>query len=284
MGISLDGSKLDKTNPSYQIIWYQQITGKQWGILTDGRYWRLYSTRAQSKFTTFYEVNIEKLLVERDDERFKYFFNMFRKEAFVRGQENNRSFLDVVFESGEHYAREVETRLKDRAFHLVELICQGFLSAKKSPSQEELNDVYQHSLFYLFRLMFILNCEARELLSVDKQDDYYSLSLRALCYRLREENDRNQKWSGQPRSYNCISDLLRFSRMEMNESEFTASARKCFHPAGTPSTETTPFQMHSLIKCLSNLPLPKKKRLANLSTLTTSARPPTTSGRYLRDY
>ncbi len=208
MGISLDGSKLDKTNPSYQIIWYQQITGKTWGILTDGRYWRLYSTRAQSKYSTYYEVNVEKFLGDREDEQFKYFFNFFRRAAFVKEQNSAQSFLDVLFESGEHYAREVETRLKARAFHLVELICQGFSSDMKDPTDADLKLIYNHSLYYLFRLMFILNCEAKGLLSVHKQSDYFPHSLRALCGKIKAEHETNQVWSKQFSSYHHINDLF----------------------------------------------------------------------------
>jgi type I restriction-modification system DNA methylase subunit len=217
MGVSLDGSKLDKSNPSYQIIWYQQITGKNWGVLTDGRYWRLYSLRSKSKFTSYYEINIEKMLVERDDEQFKYFFNFFRKDALAKLPSSEQCFLDVVFDKGERYAREVETRLKVRAFHLVEQICNGFLSEiDGTPSEKELTEIYENSLHYLFRLMFILNCEAKGLLNVDKQSHYYVHSLRNLSFQIKNESESNISWSNQPRSYSHISML--FSLLEKGDS------------------------------------------------------------------
>jgi len=212
MGISLDGSKLDKSNPSYQIIWYQQITGRTWGILSDGRYWRLYSLRSKSKFTSYYEVNIEKLLSDRDDEQFKYFYNFFRKDSLTKLPNSNQCFLDVVFEKGERYAKEVETKLKDRAFVLAEHICQGFIQNFGSKSEIELDTVYSNSLAYLFRLLFILNCEAKGLLRVEKQSDYYVYSLRNLCLQLKSEFESNTKWSSQPKSYNYITGL--FSLLE----------------------------------------------------------------------
>ena len=83
MGTSLDGTGRTNSNPSYQIVRYLEDTGRDWGILTDGEYWRLYSRNSKSKYTTFYEVNVRKLLAgrndsPRDDEGFKYFFNFFR--------------------------------------------------------------------------------------------------------------------------------------------------------------------------------------------------------------
>jgi hypothetical protein len=208
MGVNLDGSKLDKTNPGFQIITYLQVTGKEWGILTNGRYWRLYSLRSKSKYTTYFEINVEKFLTERDDKQFRFFFNFFRRDAFVKDSHTNQSFLDLVFENGEHYAREVETKLKDRAFHLVELIAKGFVGERKGLSESELQSIYEHSLYYLFRLMFILNCEARGLLQVDKQEHYYTASLRTLCIRIRQEFLANQAWSRLRNSYNHISELF----------------------------------------------------------------------------
>lgn len=212
MGISLDGTSRSNQNPSYQIIRYLEDTGKSWGILTDGLYWRLYSTRSDSRFTTYYEVNIESLLAKRDDERFKYFFNFFRKDAFIPNPASDQSFLDVVFEGGEQYAKQVETRLKDRAFHLVEQLCTGFAASTKAKTREQLDEVYSHSLYFVFRLMFVLNCEAKGLLRVDKQSDYYSYSLRSLCVRLKEEFEAGRGWSEQPRTYNYIQDLFRLLR------------------------------------------------------------------------
>lgn len=211
-GVSLDGSKQDNTNPSYQIVWYQKITGKRWGILTDGVYWRLYSAESKNKFSSYYEVNISKFLEARDDEAFKHFFNFFRKEAYVPDSISTQSFLDVVFANGERYASEVEKKLKDRAFHLVEMISQGFLEGRKSASDDELKEVYHHSLYYLFRLLFILNSEAKGLLNIGNQSDYYPYSLRALCDDLREDSERNKKWASASVSYNRVKDLFELIR------------------------------------------------------------------------
>lgn len=208
MGIHLDGTSRSNSNPSYQIIRYLEDTRKPWGILTDGRYWRLYSTRSTERFSAYFEVNIEKLLSKRDDERFKYFFNFFRKQAFVRNATSGQSFLDVVFEGGEQYAREIETTLKLRGFRVVEMLCKGFSKSNPKMSAAEQKRIYDHSLYYLFRLMFVLNCEAKSLLNVSKQSDYYVYSLRSLCVKLKEEFEASTSWSDGPRSYNYISDLF----------------------------------------------------------------------------
>ncbi|RDB35036.1 MAG: hypothetical protein DCC88_12260 [Spirobacillus cienkowskii] len=212
MNITLDGSKLNKTNPSYQILWYLTITKKNWGILSNGRYWRIYSPMAKSRYNSYFEINIEKCFNESNIEAYKYFYYFFRKEAFCENPMTGKCFLDSVFEGGEKYARQVEKNLKTRAFEIVEQICQGFY--KKHEKQKELsssylNEIYKNSLYFLFRLMFILNCESKNLLNVHKQEAYYKYSLRKICNDIKTEKNSNTKWGMLGNTYSQILNLFK---------------------------------------------------------------------------
>lgn len=208
MGINLDGAGRTNSNPSYQIIRYMEDTGKTWGILTDGEYWRLYSLNSESKFTTYFEVNIRKALAQRDDERFKYFFNFFRKESFLPKTANGQSFLDVVYRSGEQYAKEVEIQLKKRAFHIAQSICKGFATQYPNLKESDYSEIYDHSLFLLFRLMFILNSEAKGIFDVNDLSDYFPSSLRSLAIDLKNDFEIGRKWSDQTKTYSHLLNLM----------------------------------------------------------------------------
>lgn len=209
-GISLDGKGFSNKNPSFQIVNYLKQTDKSWGILTDGKYWRIYSLRSESKHTTFYEIDLEKILATGDTERFKYFYNFFRVEAFVVDSKlSDRSFLDLVFEDGKYYSQRVEKNLNERVYKVVSSICQGFLEYYKNPSEKDLEQVYEYSMYYLFKLMFVLNCESKGLLEVNKQDDYYEYSLRKKCLEIKSQFEEGKVWSGQPATYNYISTLFK---------------------------------------------------------------------------
>ena len=205
--IALDGIGRSNNNPSYQIVRYMEHSEQEWAILTNGRFWRLYSTRSNSKHTTYYEIDLVSLITKRDDERFKYFYNMFRKDAFIK-ENGKQCFLDVVFEEGVYYAKEVEDNLKYRVFEVVEGIAKGFVRNRVSLTEDQLKEIYDHSLYYLFRLMFILNCESKNLLSVDQTSDYYEYSLRRQITRLKEQFDGSQNWSAQSRTYDLINSLF----------------------------------------------------------------------------
>lgn len=208
-GVSLDGKGFSNKNPSFQIINYLKQTDKNWGILTDGKYWRIYSLRSDSKHTTFYEIDLEKILASGDYQRFKYFYNFFRVEAFVVDAKlNDRSFLDFVFEDGKFYSQLVEKNLQERVYKVANSICQGVLANYSNPSEQELKQIYENSMYYLFKLMFVLNCESKGLLEVNKQDDYYDFSLRKRCLEIKEQLEQGKNWSSQPKSYNYINDLF----------------------------------------------------------------------------
>ena len=70
---------------SYQIKHYLERTPERlaWGILTNGRKWRLYGTK-EYRTETYYEVDLPELLESGDLEAFNYFFAFFRPAAFRR--------------------------------------------------------------------------------------------------------------------------------------------------------------------------------------------------------
>src|SRR6266487_6304583 len=50
-------------NPSYQIFFYMLHSGLPWGILTNGRYWRIYHKDTAHKLEIYYEVDLPFLLM-----------------------------------------------------------------------------------------------------------------------------------------------------------------------------------------------------------------------------
>ena len=84
-------------NPSFQIDVYLRDTPPKWGILCNGRLWRLYHETTSYKLDSYYEVDLPSLLARGDLETFKYFYLFFRLEALPRAVDGD-SFLDRVLE------------------------------------------------------------------------------------------------------------------------------------------------------------------------------------------
>ena len=91
---------------SHQIKYYLENTPErlQWGVLTDGKKWRLYGTKDYAT-EIYYEVDLPELLESGNVDDFKYFYTFFRPEAFreVAG----KTFLDTVWNESETAAQEL---------------------------------------------------------------------------------------------------------------------------------------------------------------------------------
>jgi len=161
-----------------------QHAGTEWGILTNGRLWRLYHKDTAHKLDRFYEVDL-KALTERGDAReFLYFYAFFRRAAFEDGALGVRALLA----ESEDYARSVGDSLKAQVYEALRHLAQGFLDYPGNglePDEASLREVYDSSLIVLYRLLFVLYAESRDLLPVRESAMYRdSYSLHAIKHEV----------------------------------------------------------------------------------------------------
>lgn len=161
-GTNLDQakSKTDR-NPSQQIDDYIRYSELKWGILTDGRYWRLYE-RNTSKNNVYYAVDLVTLLEQGTPQDFYYFYFFFQQSAFLPD-----GWLDNALADSITYAEELSEKLEDEVYDALTFIAQGFLDYQRNwrgTPQPDLNQVYTQSLVLLYRLLFILYAESRNIL------------------------------------------------------------------------------------------------------------------------
>ncbi|MEI9990292.1 MAG: hypothetical protein WDM86_09655 [Rhizomicrobium sp.] len=154
-----------------------------WGVLTNGRVWRLYWQRAKSRSEQFVEFDLGMLLgiVGHDPDLFapsateadhllSAFIVMFRRDAFLPTRDKGRTFHDVALEEGRLWEARVAKSLSDLVFQDV---YPGFIKAIAAASPTSaLTDVRQAALTLLYRLLFILYAEDRDLLP--KRDKRYA--------------------------------------------------------------------------------------------------------------
>ncbi|MDZ7850174.1 MAG: DNA methyltransferase [Halodesulfurarchaeum sp.] len=182
-------------NASHQIKHYLEKTPSaiQWGILTNGRKWRLYGTK-DYETQTYYEVDLPELLERGDLEAFKYFYVLFRPAAFRESA--GTTFLDEVWSESESASQELGENLQDNVFTALRVLGRGFVETNDDldidPDDEAaLDELKEQSLVFLYRLMFVLYAEARGLIHPEDQaakDDYEAnFSLDALRVQIHDE-------------------------------------------------------------------------------------------------
>lgn len=185
------GRRGEETAPSTQMLRYlrriDDITGGtlRWGILTNGSKWRLYFSGARSVSEQFFELDIAAILnvpghndglfaLNEDDRRhwLKVFLLIFRCEAFVPAGADPRTFHEKALEEGKFYEERVAEDLSNKVFG--EVFPDLVRAIVKAAPEADLQEIREAALILLYRLLFILYAEDRNLLPVKdtRYDDY----------------------------------------------------------------------------------------------------------------
>lgn len=185
-------SKTPDENPGACVVTALEEGIADWIIVTNGRVWRLYSKHAHSRATNYYEVDLPETLIASGDtdpnEAFRYWWLFFRAGSFQPDDGMPpKCLLDRIAEGSTEYAKELGERLKDRIFKTIfPHLARGFLQdrkqrlgLKRAPSDDDLRDVFQGTLTLLYRLLFLLYAESRDLLPV-REAPYHAASLKKL--------------------------------------------------------------------------------------------------------
>ena len=221
------GRRGEETAPSTQMLRYLRrvddlTTGKlRWGLLTNGARGRLYYQGARSVSEQFFEVDLAALLdlpghndglfALTEGERhhwLKVFVLVFRREAFVAGTTDPRTFHQRAIEEGRFYEERVAANLSALVFGQVFPELARAIAA--AAPEAALQEVREATLILLYRLLFILYAEDRDLLPVRNThyDDY------ALREKVRGDvgrrKDRGDVFSASAARYwSAIDDLCR---------------------------------------------------------------------------
>jgi hypothetical protein len=194
----------DQGVPSTQIMHYLQrasvvTEGRMpWGILTNGRHWRLYYQNALSVAEDFFEIDLGKVFYLPGctpelfdggilpDHAFRLFVLAFGRDAFLP-TEQGRSFHLIALEETKRWEERVRKDLAETVFSNVfpKLIAAIPLADPDRPVEIDATyseEVRSSALFLLYRLLFILYAEDRDLLP-DESGPYQTYCLT----RLRQE-------------------------------------------------------------------------------------------------
>lgn len=207
--------RLDPGTPSNQILRYlsaAEVASERairWGILTNGAIWRLYYQGARSRSEDFLEIDVAAaagvkgtqpaLLPDTVDARhvLKVFFCFFHQTSFLRQtwDGDGRSFHQYALAEARHYEERVSEDLGTRVFatvfrDLADALAGGDTTAQRPFERAYLDEVREAALILLYRLLFVLYAEDRELLPV-RDTRYAGYSLRRIRDQIRDQRDRS---------------------------------------------------------------------------------------------
>jgi hypothetical protein len=205
-------------NPSHQMVSYLVGTRCPWGILTNGPTWRLYSREVSSTASEFYEVDLDAIFGEdapphvgaglpfaaanhtpshkpAPTDAFRRWWLFFRRAAFTPDSQG-RTFVRRIHEGSATYAKRVSDKLKELVFdEVMPEIAGGFVAYRREQmdlreeTDESLRQIYGAGLSLLYKLLFVLYAEARDLLPM-RNPAYREQSLTSLAEWAAERADR----------------------------------------------------------------------------------------------
>ncbi len=216
--------RLDASDATAQLVRYldevyYHTDGKvPWGLLTNGKTWRLFSHRAASRSSNFYEVDLEALLQTHDPVEFRRFYGFFSQEALTQDQATGKRWVDLYLEESDRAARAVSEHLKHLIFaQVLPRVAEGFIAYRRTDkavaqeTEETLREVFAGTMTLLFRLLFLLYAESRDLLPVHDKLGYRKKSLQALKEQVWEDIRIGAKQSEQ--SFGYWEHLVRLFRV-----------------------------------------------------------------------
>jgi len=154
----------------------------QWGILTDGLYWRIYHTKEPTPYETYVEINLETILSSQDYAAFQIFYFFFRPGNFTRG-ENGKCKFDIYKEESAKTTEYIEENLRaviereKEGEGVLQTLCLGYLNTlnQDTYNEEERVRIYGGAILYLFRLLFLFYSTARSLLKEGRIESFKSI-------------------------------------------------------------------------------------------------------------
>jgi hypothetical protein len=211
--------------PSTQMLQYlsrvdvQTNNKVRLGILTNGNVWRLYFQGALSVSEDYFEVDLAKALelpnhelnlLDLADARLtsnrilRLFILMFSRQAFLPF-EGIRTFHDISREAGKSWEERVTKDLSKLVFGelfpaLVTAIAKYDPKAPAEIDRPYLDDVRQAALILLYRLLFVVYAEDRDLLP-DQREPYKSYSLTTMRFDIAERIAKKQAFSSSMSTY-----------------------------------------------------------------------------------
>ena len=219
----------EETAPSTQMLRYlrrvDDLTNGvlRWGVLTNGAKWRLYWAGARSVSEQFFELDLATALglpghneglfaLSEADCRhcLKLFVLFFRRNAFLPDPDtaDPRSLHQRVLDEGRVYEERVAADLSELVFKQVfPKLARAIAETVPNAPLPEVRDA---ALILLYRLLFILYAEDRDLLPVrDNRYDDYGLRDKVRGDIGRRKNQGDTFSASAARYWSIIDDLCR---------------------------------------------------------------------------
>ena len=209
--------------------------GLQWGILTNGKLWRIYHLDEATPYETYLEIDLEQILSDHAKEAYQIFHKFMKASNFSVAKDGKCQF-DVFKQDSkdkiDYIEKELANALKQReegGKGVLSDLCMGYVDELRRKGGYNLDDetlrrkIYHGAMLYMFRLLFLFYAEARGLLSDKNKSLLGSVKtdVRALHNGEQNPGGGNALWERLSAIFVDIDQTYNGGLFSPQESEFT---------------------------------------------------------------
>lgn len=244
--VVLPDENLDNTtigrNWAEKIIRALREKDLQWGLLTNGKQWRVYHQDEPTPYETYLEIDLEAILADKAKEAYQIFYKFMKAENFV-AQEDAKSppggcanqfdrFKKESQDKIDYIEKELANALRQReegGKGVLSDLCMGYVEELRRRNEGNLDDeglrkkIYHGAMLYMFRLLFLFYADARRLLSDENHD--LLAKVESECRIRHEGNDSSDLkfpiWDNLEHIFVDIDQTYNGGLFSPQESEFT---------------------------------------------------------------
>ena len=203
----LDSTEVGRFYPG-KLIRELRERSLSWGILTNGKVWRLYSTKSSRPFEDYVELNLDAAMNRGDEREYALFERFFHRDSFVVEDGNDKELPICRLDADRRESENVLDEMVKKPFlaqvdEVLQYICNGFIYDTRKTgeeyTEEERKEIFESAVKLIYRALFLFYAEARRLLPSDpeKVELYQRHSINSLCeearkFRWGERSDTDQ--------------------------------------------------------------------------------------------
>lgn len=206
-----------------------------WGLLSNGKQWRILHQDEPMPYETYLEMDLEEILQNKAKDAYQIFHKFLKAQNFQVKEDGKCLFDRFKKESQDkinYIEKELANALKQReegGKGVLSDICMGYVEELRRKSEGDLEDetlrrkIYHSAMLYMFRLLFLFYANARHLLS----NDNHALLAKVIenSHHIRQSESGSSKtttlWEDLETIFVDIDQTYNGGLFSPQESEFT---------------------------------------------------------------
>lgn len=186
-----------------------------WGMVTNGFALRLLRQTTRLTRPTYIEIDLREMMAGKNFADFSLFYRLAHRSRLPQDGAAD-CWLERYYQETIEQGGRVRDRLRDGVEEAIKILGRAFLQhlaneslrEKVRTSRLDAGQYYQQLLRLIYRLLFLMVAEERDLLTTnDVYRAHYSVSrLRRLCENRRAYNDYTDLWESVKLTFRLLSD------------------------------------------------------------------------------